>query len=209
VTYSHDQIWYQLGAGHSEIDGAFLSATHKFGQTWIADLSGGASRVHTEGLFRQPVQLVVDGQTISGIVTTPYNTTKVIPTVRGSLSKRIGPYSLRVTASRGVNPGNGSYLTSSSTMVSGFVSRNFGRISTLTVAGGYTTLQSVAKTISQGYSQDNLTVHYSRLLFPHISTNLNYSYLRYGSLLGFSGRSDNRFTFGVAFSTKSVPMTLF
>jgi hypothetical protein len=209
ATYSHDQIWYQLGAGNSQIDGAFLSATHKFGQTWVADVSAGASHVHTEGIFRQPISLVVNGQTISAIELIPYNTTEIVPTVRGSLSKRIGQFSLRGTVSRGVNPGNGSYLTSSSTMIAGYASRNFGRVSTLTLAGGYTTLQSVAKTITQGYSQDNLTVHYSRILFPHISTNLNYSYLRYGSLLGFAGRSDNRFTFGLAFSTKSVPLTLF
>ncbi len=209
LTYSHDQIWYQFGAGNSEIDGVFLNGSHKFGQTWVVDLSAGASRVHTQGLFREPVQLVVDGQTVSGIVVTPYNTTKVVPTVRGSVSKRIGQFSLRATASRGVNPGNGTYLTSSTTMIMGYASRNFGHVSTLTVAGGYSTLQSIANTISQGYTQDNLTVHYSRLLFPHISTYGAYSYLRYGSLLGFGGRIDNRFTFGVSFSTKSVPMTLF
>jgi hypothetical protein len=209
ATYSHDQIWYQLGAGTSQIDGAFISGTHRFGRDWDVELSGGASHVHTEGLFRQPAQLVVDGQTITVIELIPYNTTKVVPTVRGAITKRIGQYTLRGAASRGVNPGNGTYLTSSSTMISGYVSRNFGRLSTLTVAGGYTTLESIAKTITQGYSQDTFTVHYSRVLFPHISTNVNYSYYRYGSLLGFSGRSDNRFTFGVAFSTKSVPMTLF
>jgi hypothetical protein len=209
LTYSHDQIWYQFGAGTSQIDGGFLSATHRFGRDWLADISAGASHAHTEGLYRLPVMLVVNGQTLVGIETVPYNTTKLIPTVRGSLSKRVGQFNLTVTASHGINPGNGTYLTSSSTMIMGYASRNFGRVSTLTIAGGYSTLSSVAKTISQGYTQDNLTVHYSRTLFPHMATYGTYSYLHYGSLLGFSSRIDNRFTFGVAFSIKNIPMTLF
>ncbi len=209
LTYSHDQIWYQFGAGDSHIDGLFLSGTHKFGQTWEAELSAGASRVNAQGVYRLPVQFVIDGQTVFGIETIPYKTDKVIPVVRGSLSKRIGQFTLRATASHGVSPGNGTYLTSSNTMILGYASRNFGRISTLSIAGGYSTLSSVSKTISQGYTQDNFTVHYSRVVFPHISAFGNYAYLHYGSLLGFNARIDNRFTFGVAFSTKSVPMTLF
>jgi len=209
ATYSHDQIWYQLGAGTSQIDGAFISGTHRFGKTWDVEVSGGASHVHTQGVFRQPLQIVVDGQRIIVIALVPYNTDKVVPTISGSVSKRFGEFTLRGLVTRGVNPGNGSYLTSSSTRIFGYLSRNFGRVSTLSVAGGYTTLESVAKTVNQSYSQDTFTIHYSRVLFPHISTNVSYNYYRYGSLLGFSGRSDNRLIFGVAFSTKSVPVTLF
>ncbi len=209
ATYSHDEIKYQYGAGNSEIDGVFLSLTHNFAQGWLANVSAGATRVHTAGNFRLPVQVVLDGQTISAIEIIPYNTTSVIPTVQAGLSKRIGQFTLTANVSRGVSPGNGTYLTSSSTSLRGLVSRNFGHTSILTFAAGYTQLQSIAKTLSQGYSQDNLTVHYSRILFPHISAFTSYSYLRYGGLVGFGARDDNRFTFGVAVSTKSVPMTLF
>ena len=208
-TYSHDEMRYQFGAGSSTVDGFFGTLSHRFGQTWLAHVSAGASRVSTAGEYRIPVSIVVDGQTITGIEIIPYNIQTVIPTVQAGLDKHLRAFDFGANFSHGVSAGNGSYLTSTNTSYLGHLSRNFGRVSSLTVSGGHAQLSSVAKAVQQGYSQDTFTAYYSRLVYSHVSAYGGYSFYRYGGLLGFGARNDNRFVFGISFSTKNVPLTLF
>ena len=43
----------------------------------------------------------------------------------------------------------------------------------------------------------------------HLSANARYDFVRYGTIGTFSTVSDNRFSFGVSYSSKSVPLTLY
>ena len=138
----------------------------------------------------------------------PYNNVSEVPTVQGSVSHHFRSFNLSASAGRGVNPGNGTYLTSDNTYFGGVVSRGF-RKSVVSVNAYYSRVTSIANTVSQAYSSDNLTASYSRILLPHLSAYATYQYLRYGALLNYSSTGDNRFIFGLALSSKSIPLTIY
>ncbi len=46
-------------------------------------------------------------------------------------------------------------------------------------------------------------------LMRYFGVNFGYSYIRYGTLAPISAVSDNRLSFGVTFSSKSIPVTPF
>jgi hypothetical protein len=43
----------------------------------------------------------------------------------------------------------------------------------------------------------------------HLGVNLRYDFIQYGTIGTFSNRSDSRFTFGLYFSSKDIPIGLF
>ncbi len=209
-TYTHDDFFYQGAAGTSHINGLSASLIHTFGRGWMAKFSGGASHISTAGIYQLPV--LIDngsGQLVPGFVLVPYDTKKFIPTFEASLRHNFRILNISMTALHGVNPGNGTYLTSSNTAVNGYASRAFGRTASLTVSGGYSRISTIAEGIGESFSQTSLTAQYSRVLFSHLSGYTSYSLLRYSQISNFSSTTDNRFTFGVAFSLKNVPFTLF
>jgi len=209
-TYSHDDFFYEGAAGTSHVNGLSASLTHTFGRGWTAKFSAGASHIATAGIYRIPV--LIDngsGQLVNGFVLVPYDTKKYIPTFQASLIHRFRILNIAVNALHGVNPGNGTYLTSSNTAVNGYTSRAFGRKAILTAAAGFSHLDTIAKGVGQSYTQTNVTAFYSRVLFPHISGYGSYSLIRYSSITNFAATTDNRFTFGLSFSLRNVPFTLF
>lgn len=209
-TYSHDNYFYQHGAGSSLIDGGFANISHVFGRSWNVRGAVGVTRAHTQGTITLPVQIIIPGQgTIIGYQTGNYNTTKFVPTLQAGLDHRIGKYMIGASAGRGVNPGNGTFLTSTHTSAGGFVSRALGRTGSLSVNAYFSKMTSIANTIAQSYSQSYTNFSYSRIVISHVSANFSYSLNRYGSLLSYGSRNDNRFSAGLSFSTKNVPFTLF
>lgn len=211
ATYSHDEFRYQFGGGASSINGVSGTVSHTFGRLWLVKVSAGGSHISTAGLYRIPVLINDNGVLIPAFAQIPYSVDKTIPTFQGSVTHPLGRFNLTVSASHGVSPGNGTYLTSSNTAVNGYVTRNFNREAVLTFSGGFNSLKSVAAAqgLNQAFKQSTATVFYSRVLMPHISGEVSYSLIDYSNLSSYSGRLDNRFTFGVSFSLKNVPTTLF
>jgi hypothetical protein len=209
VTYSHDNFYFQQNAGSTTVDGGFLTMKYKFGRNWEAYGSGGVTRAHSQGIITIPVEVIVGGQPVTGYAIGNYDTVKLIPTFTGGVTHRLGSFNLAANAGHSVNPGNGTYLTSSNTFFGGVISRSVGKQSTFSASVTYSRLSSIANQISQSYSQTFLTASYSRILVPHVSCYFAYQYDRYGSLLGYGSSSLNRILVGFAFSTKNVPMTQF
>ena len=208
-TYSHDNFYFQHSAGNSNIDGGFANVTHVFGRGWRVNVSGGVTRAHTSGVITEPVRLILGGQLLTGYATQAYNTVSLVPTFEGGVFHQIGRFSLTASAGRGVNPGNGAYLTSDHTYFGGVVSRPLGRQAVIGANTYYSRVTSIANTISQSYSQFYSTVSYSRVLLPHLSAYATYTYNRNGGFLGYGASTDSRFILGISVSTKTVPFTLF
>jgi hypothetical protein len=209
-TFSHNNFYYQNDVGTSLIDGGYVNVKHIFGRGWEAYVSGGATRVHSQGVIRQPVEVVIpNGQTVIGYIVGPYDTTKFVPTVEGGLRHNFRRLSVGASAGHGVNPGNGTYLTSSHTFFGGSVSHPLGRQAVISGNVNYARLNSIASTISRQYSQNFINAGYSRVLMPHLSAHVTYTYSRYGNFFSYNGVVDNRLTFGIAYSSKSIPFTLF
>ncbi|MGH9583522.1 MAG: hypothetical protein ACRD4O_11355, partial [Bryobacteraceae bacterium] len=62
---------------------------------------------------------------------------------------------------------------------------------------------------NSGYSSESFTVAYGHNLARYVAANLRYDYIDYGAFGSYGGRHDNHFTFGLSFSSKSIPLTLF
>ncbi len=207
-TYSHDNFYYQHAAGNSQIDGVFGTVAHTFGKNWVAHVSAGYTRVHSAGIIDIPVSVILGGQNVIGYEVGAYNTITHVPTIVGNLSHSFGRFTLGASGGHSVNPGNGTYLTSSNTFFGGVISRSF-RKSSLNATFNYSDLTSISNTIAQGYKGTFITTTYSRILIPHMSGYVGYQYQRYGALLAYGSSSLNRIIAGINFSSKNIPMTQF
>ena len=221
-TYSHNYYHYQGGFGQSTIDGGYANFSHIFGRGWEGHMSGGATYVRTNGILPFPQGLIlITPQGPILVFALPYNNKLTVPTIQGGIRRQFGKINIGVSAGHGVNPGNGTFLTSSHTFFGGSVSRSFGRQAVIAVNGNYSNLKSIAGAdqlksqapgqnyFNQGYSQMFLNVSYSRVILRHLSGFATYSYNRYGSIGQFSTAGDNRIIVGVAYTSKAIPFSLF
>ncbi len=207
-TYSHSYYTYQHDAGQATIDGVYLNLSHQFLQYWTASADVGLSRSNSSGIIRTPVNVIFNGQQITGYLVGPYKLDKLTPSISGSVSRRFRRMVATGSVGQGVNPGNGVYLASRNRFITGTVSYSTLR-SNISASGGWFHLTSLANTVSTGYSTGSFGLSYGYTLTRHLSANARYDYFRYGGLYTFSGGGDNRFTFGITFSSKTVPLTLF
>ncbi len=207
-TYSHDYFVYQHGAGNTTLDGGYANLSHTFGRDWRVNISAGVTRAHTSGVITLPENVILAGETVPVYLVGHYDVVSEVPTIQGSVYHHFRSFNISASAGRGVNPGNGTYLTSSNVYFGGLISKSF-RNSAVSANANYSRVTSIANTVAQSFSQSSIIASYSRILLPHLSVYGTYNYNRYGALLNYSSISDNRFIFGVAFSSKSIPLTIY
>jgi hypothetical protein len=208
-TYTHSYFTYQRSAGQATIDGAYLNFSHQFPQFWTVNLDAGVSRSNSSGFIRTPVNVILNGQEVTGYVVGPYKLDKLTPSVSGSVSRRIRRMVATASVGQGVNPGNGVYLASRNQFIAGTLSYTPNTRSNISASGGWFHLTSLANTVSSSYSTGSFGVSYGYTLTNHLSANARYDYFRYGGLYAFAGTSDNRLSFGITFSSRSIPLTLY
>lgn len=203
--YSHNYYGYQQGAGNAQADNVYLFVSHQFRSNWNASLNAGVTRSNSAGTITIPVSFLADGQIISGYEVGHYNQTTIFPSFQGTLTHSLRHTQVSLTAGQGISSGNGFFLASRSDFANGFFSYTM-RHSSLGIGGAYYRYGSVANTVTAGYTSASLIASYSINLARHFGTSLGYTLVYYPD---FGGRSENRFTFGVFFSSKNVPLTLF
>ncbi len=207
-SYSYSYFGYQAGAGNASTNSFSGTLSRTLPARFSVNLYAGVSQTSANGITAVPVTLIVGGQAVGGYVIGPYHQSASLPSFGGSLSKNYRRTVLSVGAGQGISAGNGYYLASRSDFITGSVSYGL-RNSALSAAGSYTRLSSIANTVSSTFTTGLLAITYSRVLMHYVSGNLSYNYLRYSSLSPFPGISDNRLSFGISFSSKSVPLTVF
>ena len=207
-SYSHTYIVYRGNAGHAAMDGYYLTLRHAFSRTWTASASAGVTRTDTAAHFFLPVQFTFNNQLVTAYTLVPYNRKSYIPTFQASVTHQYRRSSLSFSGGQEVVAGNGVYLSARALDVSGFYSRTMQRAN-FSMGGAYTHLTSVSTNIGSSYASGDLSASYGYNLIRYISANFRYDYLYYGSFSNLPGVKDNRISFGISFSTKSVPMTLF
>ena len=213
-SYSYSHFVYQQNVGQASVNGVAVTATHAFPSHWTVSLSGGISRSNASGIITVPVNFLVgtgsSQQAIPGFVLGHYDQSTNIPTYSGSVSRSFRHSSLVFSAGEGIlGGGNGYYLTSRQAFINGYYSRTIQRRSNISFGGAYYRLSSLANTISSTYSTESFSANYGTMLMRYLGTFVRYDFVRYGSLSGTSGVHDNRISFGVNFSSKGIPMTLF
>jgi hypothetical protein len=206
-TYYHTYYTYGQSAGQSTLDGGSLTLSHTFPGHWQASLTAGVTRSHASGTITIPLALLF-GQNVNGYVIGPYDQVSLVPSFQGSLTRYLMRSSISISAGQGIQPGNGVYLTSRSQFLNATYSYSKRR-SNIGIAGSYSRLSSISNTVSQGYNSGNFTASYSYVVRRHLSADFRYDLISYGGLFNYGRTIENRFTFGVSFSSQSIPVTLF
>lgn len=212
-TFSHSAFYFQQNAGSSKVESIFASATYRFNQRTTLSVSGGAAYANSQGETLIPVQGFINGQPALAVIRVPYNETGWIPAFHGSLSHGWRKFQFTVAAGQTVTPGNGYYLTSRNLFLNGTISRSWHR-SNVSAGGGYYHLVSLANSVaaaskSGSIDSGSLTVSYGYVINRYFGFHAGYSYFKNGSFGSYNTYADNRITFGLTFSSKGIPLTLF
>jgi hypothetical protein len=208
-TYSHTYYTYSRGAGTSNIDNGSLTLSHRFPDHWQLDLSGGVSRVHSQGIISELVTVIFDGQPVTGYEVGAYNRVIYSPSFQGFLTRSYRHSSLALGGGQGVAAGNGAFLASRSQFASGIYSITGPHRSSVGLGVSYIRLSSLANTVSQSYSTFGASASYGINLMRYLNANARYDFLHYDGLFGFSSLNESRISFGLSLSSKSIPLTLF
>lgn len=207
-TYSHSYFTYQGGSGQANADSLLFDITHVFGGHWTGSVSGGVTRTDTNGTISVPVLIVSGNNLLPGYIIGHYQRVSTFPSVVATVSRALRRSSLNVSGGQNIASGNGVYLASKNLFLSGYYSYSMRR-SNLSFGGGFSRLTSVANTVAYSYSTGSFTASYAYNVMRHLGANLRYDYVRYGTIGSVNPLVDNRISFGVYFSSKTVPLTLF
>jgi hypothetical protein len=209
ATYSYSYFRYQSHAGFDHLNGIHGTITHVFSQRWTGSATAGVTRSNASGTISVPVTIITgSGQTLTGYEVGAYHNTRFVPSISGSLTHLYRRSQFSLSGGQGISSGNGVYLASRNRYVGGVYTYNW-RNSVFSAGASYTQLSSISNNVDYGYSSENLTIGYGHNLIRYISANFRYDFVEYGGLGPFSARHDNHFTFGLNFSSKSIPLTLY
>jgi hypothetical protein len=208
ATYTRTYFTYAGSTGTTNIDSGFLNLHHTFNSRWSGSLSGGVSHVHTQGVITEPVTLLLDQQLVTGYLVGPYNHTSLSPSFQGSITRNLHHAFLLISGGQGVNAGNGTLLTSKS-QYGGVTFSATHHLTNFSFGGGFNRLTSIANTVSNQYTAANASVSYGFNIVRYLSANFSYNFTHYDTLYSLKGVNESRITFGLSFSSKSIPLTLF
>jgi hypothetical protein len=209
ANYGRSYFVFQRGAGTSGVDSYYGSISHRFAHNWIASASGGISRSHVTGFVVSPLTIGTgDGTTLNGFVVGPYDSVSFLPSFSGAVTRLLKHSSFSVSGGQNVVSGNGYYLASKNQYLNGFYSRTYLR-SNISIGGYWNRLNSVANTVAFAYTTTGFSGSYSYMVRKYIGVNARYDFLRYGALQPNPAIADNRFSFGVTFTSANVPLALY
>lgn len=210
ATYSHGYFSYQGSSGTANSDTIQATVSHVFPNHWTGSLAGGVTHSTISGIAQMPV-FVINGGTLGpgGYVPGQYHQSTSFPSFSGTVGRAYRHSNVYASAGQGISAGNGYYLASKTLYVNGVYSVAIQRRQNVSFAGGYNRLSSVANTVAVDYSSSSLSASYGVNVIRYVGLNARYDYIHYGSLNPNPSINDNRLSFGVTFSSKSIPLTLF
>lgn len=213
ASYARSYYKYSGQAGTTNVDSASLTYSHLFSGHWQLDLSGGINRSNSSGIALTPVVINILGIPVEAICECPYNRSVLSPAYQGVLTHFFHSSSFSVSGGQSILAGNGLYLASRDQFVNGSYSYSTRR-SNLGFGGNYSRLSSVSTAaLGQTYAYYGASAFYGINLVRYISANLRYDLLHYNNIFhlanGDNGYTENRVSFGISVSSRSVPLTLF
>lgn len=211
ATYSHSYFNFQEGAGTENGDTVQASVSHVFPNHWNASVSGGVTRSNMSGTSIFAASLLFPGIDFGpGVyIAERFNETTSFPSFSGTVSRNFRHSNFYATGGQGLSAGNGYYLASKALYFDGLYSVAINRRETVSISGAEYRLSSVANTVATQYSSSSLTLAYGINLMRYFGVNARYDFIHYGSLTPNPSINDNRLSFGINFSSKSVPLTIF
>lgn len=208
-TYSYSYFRYQRDAGQDHLNGFYGTVSHMFSRRWTGSASAGVVRSSAQGNIDVPITILTgQQQTLVGYEIGSYRNQSWVPSVEASLTHLYRRASVSISGGQGVSSGNGVYLASKNRYIGGVFSYNM-RNSVFSLAAFYNQLSSIANSVDRSYSSGSFSAGYGHNLWRYVAANFRYEFIEYGGVGSFGGRSDNHFTFGLSFSTKDIPLTLY
>ncbi|MBV9083991.1 MAG: hypothetical protein JOZ62_15035 [Acidobacteriaceae bacterium] len=205
-TYGRSYYQFQRGIGTSDIDSIYLTVSHQFGNRWNVGVSGGISRADSSGIAAFPFQLFPGLAPI--YIVGAYHTKSTLPYFQAFASRNWRRSSITFGGGESITPGNGFVLTSRNIGLNGLYSYNLGR-SNVSAGGYYSRLSSLSNAVATTAISSALDVSWASNIFRHIGVNARYDYIHYGALGSYGGTNDNRLSFGLYYSSRSIPIGLF
>jgi hypothetical protein len=206
-SYARSYYAYSGKSGTADIDSLSLQMSHQFSGHWQVDVSGGVNRSHSQGFALTPFEF---GNALY-LFYLPYNRTVYSPSYQAVLTRAFRHSSFSLSGGQSVLSGNGLYLASRDQFVNGAFSYSTRR-SNFSLGGNYARLSSVSTAaLSQTYSYYGVSGNYGVTLVRYLSGNLRWDLLHYDNPFGNSALNayEQRVSFGLSISSKSVPLTLF
>jgi len=212
-TYSRSYYAYSGNSGTTNVDSAALTLSHLFPNRWQLDLSAGINRSASVGRTFTYVLLPVLGLASCYC---KYDRTINSPAFQGVLSHYYRHSSFSVAGGQSIMAGNGLFLASRDQFANGSFSASTRRMN-FSAGGNYSRLSSVsAADLAQTYSYYGISAGYGINLMRFLSANLRWDLLHYDNIFGSSSTStgsvnptEERLSFGLSISSRSVPLTLF
>lgn len=205
--YNHSYFVYQAGAGNTNLDGFNFSLSHAFADHWNVTAFGGITHTNVNGFFFFPLGPVTGTNTIP-VLRIAYDTTATSPSFGGSVSRQLRRSHISASGGQNVISGNGFYLASKSRYLNGYYSRSYQRMN-VGFGAYYSRLSTLTNSVGYSYDTSGIGASAGYLILPHLSANARYDFLHYGTIGSTTGISDNRFSIGLSYSSKSIPLTLY
>ena len=207
ITYSFTHFEYPGAFGASDMHGFGGGYARSIGRDWQLNVSGQLVRVESLGLARvelDPIVASLLGQT-SGVEA--FYRLNYIPAASFSLSRRMRNSSLNFIASKGVNPGNGLYLTSQQTSLGGSYTYSGIRHWSVYLSAGYQELSSLTRAAGK-FKGVNAGVGLSRDIFRTLHFTSRWDYRDQIIESSSYGRAGSRISVGLAWSPRPVPLAI-
>jgi hypothetical protein len=208
ANYTASGFVYQRGSGDSRLNGISASLFYQFPHHWFVGVSGGVTHTTISGVVSIPAELLNGGVGPGGFVVGPYKTSSNFPSFSGSVVRVFRRFQLSASGGQSINSGNGYYLASRNQYLNGNYSKTFRRAN-ISFGGNWYRLNSAANSVIYSYSAGGFGASYGYQLMRYLGSNVRYDLVRYGNLPPYNAIVDNRITFGLTFSSRSVPVTLY
>jgi hypothetical protein len=208
ANYTASGFVYQRGSGDSRLNGISGSVFHQFPNHWFVTVSGGITRTNISGFISIPANFLNGNVGPGGYVVGPYSTASNFPSFTGSVSRVFRRSQFSASGGQSIISGNGYYLASRNQFLNANYSRSFRRAN-ISFGGNWYRLKSAANTVVTSYSTGGFGASYGYQLMRYLGSNFRYDWVRYGNLAPYNSIVDNRLTFGLTLSSRSVPVTLY
>jgi hypothetical protein len=207
ATYAHIHYDFPPSFGQSDMNTAQLTFATSIGRRWTFNIGGGVTQAEVQGIQQVSLNPVIAALLGVGFGQQAFYREDFYPAGRIILNGRFKTYTLGISASQSVAPGNGVYLTSNqqtagaSYSYTGIRKWNFG------LNAGYSKLSGIGQGI-QDYAgfTGGLGVTYSLTRALHIIARADSRYQQI-DIIGYN-RTGYRATLGLGFSPGNVPLSL-
>jgi hypothetical protein len=206
-TYTRQHFNFPRAFGAADIDTgeAFVGTT--FGRHWALTARGGVFHSEVKGLQSVALNPVIAALLGQPTTIQAFYLESIYPSGSVSLVRQFKTASLNFNYGRTVSPGNGVYLTSRSESGGASYSYTGIRRASISLSGGYTTLDSIGQGIKP-YRSANAGGGFTYTLPYSLHFNARYDY-RYQAIEDFTYKHFGyRASIGLTYSPGKVPLSL-